>query len=156
MYTLIQYIAIFLWFIVTMSYLIVFLRRWRVSCCHTHLSPTIWTSNHQSGICSTLSLVEASLRICDLLCLQCSYQYVYQRQQLTYYTSRRTNPNFNFYTYEFKLIQFYPISKVYLMVSNSLTLDSWLVRSLRLELESLTIFGSFLTFEGQNQLYLHD
>ena len=109
MYMLIEYIAIFLRFIVTMPYLFVFLCRWRLSCCHTHLSLTVWTSNHQSGICSTLSLFEASLRICDILCLQCSYQYVYQRQQLTYYTSRRTNPNSNFYTYEFKFIQFYPI-----------------------------------------------
>ena len=35
--------------------------------------------------------------------------------------------------------------KAYLMVSNSLTLESWKVRSLRVELESLTKFGSFFT-----------
>ena len=43
-------------------------------------------------------------------------------------------------------------SKTYLMVSHSLTLDSWKVRTLRVELEFLTNFGSFYTFKGQNQL----
>ena len=46
-------------------------------------------------------------------------------------------------------------AKAYLMVSNSLTLESWKVRSLRLDLESLTNVGSFFTFWGQNQLCLH-
>ena len=38
------------------------------------------------------------------------------------------------------------LSKAYLMVYNSLTLESWKVRRLRLGLESLTNFGSFFTF----------
>ena len=47
-------------------------------------------------------------------------------------------------------------AKAYLMVFNSLTLESRKARSLRLELESLTITGSFLTFSDyNNQLYLH-
>ena len=41
------------------------------------------------------------------------------------------------------------------MVSNSLTLESWKLRSLRRELESLTNFRLFVTFWGRNQLYLH-
>ena len=47
------------------------------------------------------------------------------------------------------------MAKAYLMVSKSLKLESWKVRSLRLELEALTNFRSFFTFKGQNQLYLH-
>ena len=39
------------------------------------------------------------------------------------------------------------------MVSNTLTLESWKVRNLRPELESLMNFGSFFTFWGQNQLF---
>ena len=38
-------------------------------------------------------------------------------------------------------------AKAYLMVSNSLTLESWKVRSLRLELESLTNSRAFFTFK---------
>ena len=38
------------------------------------------------------------------------------------------------------------VSKAYLIVSNSLTLESWTVRSLRVKLDSLTNFGSFSTF----------
>ena len=47
------------------------------------------------------------------------------------------------------------VSKAYLMISNSLTLEIWKVRSLRLELEFLINFGSFFTFLGQIQKYLH-
>ena len=44
-------------------------------------------------------------------------------------------------------------SEAYLMVSNSLTLESLKVSNLRPELESLIPFGSFSTFWGQNQLF---
>ena len=46
-------------------------------------------------------------------------------------------------------------AKAYLMISNFLILESWKVGGLRLVLESLTNFGLFFTFYGQNQLYLH-
>ena len=53
------------------------------------------------------------------------------------------------------IISYLSQSKAYLMVSNFLTLESWKVRSLRLELESLTNFGLFFTFDGKNQNYCY-
>ena len=44
-------------------------------------------------------------------------------------------------------------SEAYLIVSNSLTLESLKVGNLRPELESLIPFGPFSTFWGQNQLF---
>ena len=67
------------------------------------------------------------------------------------FTDQSVDP---FWKYE-NIAVIYLEPKAYLMVSNSLTLESWKVRSLRPELESLTNIGSFFTLLGQNQQYIH-
>ena len=54
--------------------------------------------------------------------------------------------------YDLCQIEIFSLAKAYLMVSNSLTLESWKVRSLRQELEFLTKLGLFFTFLGLNEL----